>query len=102
MLMVNLMELIRIFLWFLPDTVSGHGVVLLCFVCFFLFVCFSVFCFVLLCFVQSVCRLCIGLDKETDQKSLTALSPRASLDFVETFQNTEGGKNIQYYSLKHS
>lgn len=30
MLVVNLMELIRIFLWFIPDTVSCPGVVLLC------------------------------------------------------------------------
>lgn len=58
MLMVNLMELIRIFLWFLPDTVSGHGVVLLCR--------FS-FSFVLLGFLQSMCRLCCCLNEEADQ-----------------------------------
>lgn len=64
LLMVNLTELIRIFLWFLPDTVCGHGVVLLC-CCFFVVVCFP---FVLLWFLQSVCKPFTCLDEETDQK----------------------------------
>lgn len=42
-LMLNLLELIRIFLWFLPDTVSGHGLPLCVFLSFFSFS--ALFCF---------------------------------------------------------
>ena len=80
MLMVNLLEFVCIFLWFLPDTVSGHGVVLLC--AFFFFFCFALFCLVL--FSQYVGFALVWIKK--NQIRSNAFSSRSSLDSVGTFQ----------------
>lgn len=91
MLMVNLLEFVCIFLWFLPDTVSGHGVVLLCA---FFFFGFALFC--LVSFSQYVGFALVWIKK--NQIRSNAFSSRSSLDLWGHFKNT--ANDIQHCSLK--
>lgn len=87
--MVTLMELTRIFLWFLPDAVCGPGVVFLCRVG-----CLSVCLFVILGFaLLSPARLSAWhLFVRRTRSEVTVVPSRSTLDVSETFQTTGEGK----------
>ena len=85
MLMVNLMELICVFLWFSPDTVSDHGLVLLCAFFFYLLL------FCLVSFSQYVGFALVWIKKQIRSNGfLLKVVSRLCGDISKILQTTSG------------